>query len=116
MTFSSAMAGANDIYNFDKEVKIFLCSDSSSTATAYCKIRSFVTWYTYSQDMNFFRAGLTGILFHLTLLSKGKMLLAVPLANYIFNEMSGNVARDSTKNLGTASFGKSFFKKKIYSF
>lgn len=62
-------------------------------------------WYTSSStNWNSYKAGLTRNLFSeadLFLI----LLIAMPIATYIFNELSGYSVADSTKKLGTAYFG-----------
>jgi len=50
-------------FKFDKHTKIFLCADSQSNPTAYCKIHSFALWYSYTSTWDYYRGGLTRNLF-----------------------------------------------------
>jgi len=82
---------------------MFLCSDSLSNPTAYCQIHTFAIWYTDSLTIwTSFKAGLTR---NLLLIISSYFEKAIPIATYIFNELSGYSAADSTKKLGTAYFG-----------
>ena len=45
---------------FDSSTKFFVCSDSQSNSAAYCKIESFIVWYTYTGYWDWTMAGLIG--------------------------------------------------------